>query len=306
MEQTVAPAAPPDPTVVEQSSPPSSRLLRPDGTPDEVGKVFSLHVHDFSFNTSELVINPEAFPDVQASDFLEIYRPHSRKDRRLVLQIDSVGPIKGGRLQISLLKSVAEIFELQPWSDVLVRKVDPKAAAADFVEFTIKDQFIPRADILRFKRTVFGSPAYRGKVFNLLGMRASVRELTRHGRPAVSGVLTERTNFIFRSRSSRFFWLVQVSIEMYEYAPNGQLYLEIFISDFVTTLLQKWKALQATHSLTVVFFSRTFFIYKVDKGLTESGLDCRAVRFASDGRAYEVSHSLYLLLLLYCCCKAYR
>ncbi|KAG5178380.1 hypothetical protein JKP88DRAFT_168687, partial [Tribonema minus] len=261
---------------------------------DDSASTYSLNVHELSFSTSELVINPEIFSDVAPSDFLEIYRPSARKDTRLVLQVDSVAPIKGGRLQISLLKSIAEAFGLQPWSDVVVRKVDPKAAAADFVEFTIKDQFIPRADILRFKRTVFGSPAFRGKAFNSVGVRASVRELTRHGQPAASGILTEKTNFIFRSRSSRIFWLVQISVEMYEYAPTGQLYLEIFISEFVTKLLQKWKAIQATHSLTIAFFTRTFFLNNVDPAACGEGIYHRAICFTADGRAYEDSYKIVL------------
>lgn len=251
-------------------------------------RLYSLSIHDLNFSTSELVINPDAFPTLAVGDLLEIYTVGCPKENRLVLAVDSVAPIKGGRLQVSLLKSIADGFGLGLWSEVVVRPIDAAAAAADFVEFTIKDQFIPRADILRFKRTVFGSPAHRSKAFNSLGVRASVRELTRHGQPAASAVLTERTNFIFRSRSSRIFWLVQISIEMYEYAPTGQLYLEIFMSEFVAKLVAKWKAIQATHSLTIVFFTRTFFLNTIDTADIGRGIYDRAIDITPDGRAYEV------------------
>ncbi|CAM9478546.1 unnamed protein product, partial [Phaeothamnion confervicola] len=131
----------------------------------------SLHVHDLSFSTSELVLNPEAFPDVKPKDFIEISRRGEPKEKRLVLQVDSLHPIKGGRLQVSVLKLVAELFNLSAFQEVVVRCVDPKSVGVSFVEFTVKDQFIPRADTWRFKNAVFGSAAHRGKVFSLLGMR---------------------------------------------------------------------------------------------------------------------------------------
>jgi hypothetical protein len=35
------------------------------------------------------------------------------------------------------------------------------------------------------------------------------------------GVISERTHFVFRSRSARIIWLVQISSEMWEYDQNG-------------------------------------------------------------------------------------
>ncbi|CAM9741836.1 unnamed protein product [Choristocarpus tenellus] len=90
-------------------------------------------------------------------------------------------------------------------------------------------------------------------------MRVSVRDLNRHGKAVTSGVLTEKTHFIFRSRSSRIFWLVQISVEMYEFSQDGVLYSTVFIDQFVRKLMGKWKALDVKHSLTVVFFCRTIY-----------------------------------------------
>lgn len=46
---------------------------------------------------------------------------------------------------------------------------------------------------------------------------------------------------------------------MYDYAPNGDLYMEVLFNDFIQTVLDKWKTLEVSHYLTVVLFSRTFF-----------------------------------------------
>ncbi len=42
------------------------------------------------------------------------------------------------------------------------------------------------------------------------------------------------------------------------------LYFEKFLSDFVSPILDSWKALGVSHMLTVVFFSRTFYLERVN------------------------------------------
>ena len=93
------------------------------------------------------------------------------------------------------------------------------------------------------------------------------------------GIVTEDTKITFRSRSARIIWLVQISSEMYEYASPYEsskrchseiskrnericeIYFDKFIS-FIHRLFEKWKDLEVSHSLTVIFFSRTFLLSK--------------------------------------------
>lgn len=41
-----------------------------------------------------------------------------------------------------------------------------------------------------------------------------------------SGLITENTKFIFRSRSANIFLFFQMSREMWEFADDGELYFE--------------------------------------------------------------------------------
>ena len=75
-----------------------------------------------------------------------------------------------------------------------------------------------------------------------------------------SGFLTEETKITFRSRSSRIFWLVQISSEMWDYASpyveqdNGDGCCEIYFDKFVTfmkRLFDKWKALDVSFRLSL-------------------------------------------------------
>lgn len=63
----------------------------------------------------------------------------------------------------------------------------------------------------------------------------------------------------------------QLSPEMYDYNQWGNLYYEVFLR-FVEEVLEKWKELEVAHSLTVVFFCRTYF-----RGNKVCGGDLKAV-----------------------------
>ena len=52
---------------------------------------------------------------------------------------------------------------------------------------------------------------------------------------------------------------MQVSLELWDFDPNGDLYYEKFLDKFVSPLLDRWQALNTTHQLSVMFFSRTFY-----------------------------------------------
>ncbi len=95
-------------------------------------------------------------------------------------------------------------------------------------------------------------------------MRVRVQDLRSHGQSVRSGVLTVATKFNFRSQSCRLVCLVQISKEMYDFSLGGQLHYEIFVNSFLRKLLDKWRAKQVRHSLTVIFFSRTFYLHELD------------------------------------------
>ena len=206
------------------------------------------------------------------------------------------------RTQISLLRPVADLYGLSSYDTVTVHKVEAqedeevrKSASADFVVVMIKDQFISRGDMLLFQQRLLGSWIYEGQRLSdsSRGIKAHAREI-RHGNfAAKSGIVTADTMITFRSRSARIIWLVQLSSEMWDYAspydhrmgansdPICEIYFDQWIR-FVYKLFRKWKELDVSHALTIVFFSRTFVL----KG--KSKLNC----VDAYGRYYEVSISL--------------
>jgi Vacuolar membrane-associated protein Iml1 len=127
------------------------------------------------------------------------------------------------RTQISMLRQVADLYNLSTYDLVTVHKIEAQdeeevlnAVSADFVVVTIKDQFISRGDMLLFQTQLVGSWIYEGERLteSTRGIKAHAREI-RHGNySAKSGIVTDKTMITFRSRSARIIWLVQLSEEM--------------------------------------------------------------------------------------------
>ena len=181
------------------------------------------------------------------------------------------------RTQVSILRQVAELYNISSYDMVTVNRIEKvdeamvmEAVSADFVTVTIQDQFIGRGDMYLFQNSLIGRWIYEGQriLDSSLGIRANAREIRHKQRLAKSGIITDESVITFRSRSARIMWLVQLSSEMWDYAspyekkgsediPNCELYFDKFVR-FMYKLFKKWKSLKVSHSLTVIFFSRTF------------------------------------------------
>ena len=209
--------------------------------------------------------------------------------------------LKGSaRTQISILRPVADLYQLSSYDMVSVHilnrdddddtdndvhnrsndnnnnmSINESAIArhnvgVDFLLVTIKDQFMSRGDMHYFQNSMIGHWVYQGQRLyeSTRGFQANAREIRRSAEHVLSGIITSKTVITFRSRSSRIIWLVQMSSEMWDYAPidhnhnnNNESVCEIYFDKWITfihKLFTKWKELEATHALTVVFFSRTF------------------------------------------------
>ena len=121
---------------------------------EESNTTVKVFVHDSSFSSEELLVSPTAFPDVQNNsvvfvDFSTKNNESARVVLRATLMKDEDETSKSKRFALSLLKPVAEAFDVAPWADASVEPCNDPAneAAAEYVEFMFKDQFVSRADL---------------------------------------------------------------------------------------------------------------------------------------------------------------
>lgn len=236
----------------------------------------------------------------------------------------------GARTQVSLLKQVADLHTITTYDTVTVTKVtrikEPlvrQAISADYLTITFKDQFVSRGEMYSFQKSFVKSWVYEGKRLSFNGIR-TVAKVIRHGDNIVrSALISDQTKLTFRSRSARIIWLVQMSSEMWDYAPPDdsneeapcQIYFHKFI-DFARRLFDKWISLQVStfsseidfvlsfshfnvllwniqlsHNLTVVFFSRTY-IRRYHE--LRDGCMTPAFQVDSDGRMFVDHYKIVL------------
>mmetsp|Transcript_8359 Transcript_8359/g.17809 ORF Transcript_8359/g.17809 Transcript_8359/m.17809 type:complete len:2336 (+) Transcript_8359:221-7228(+) len=225
----------------------------------------------------------------------------------------------GARTQVSLLRRVADLYKITAYDTVTVtqiaRRKQPyvrRSIAADFVTVTMKDQFVSRGDMHLFQKAFLNKWVYEGKRLSFDGIRTNAKVI-RHGDHAIrSGIISDDTIMTFRSRSARIIWLVQLSSEMWDFASpyeaasnqkdheaSCHIYFDKFIS-FARRLFEKWKKLELTHNLTVVFFSRTYIrvpgIEKEDLFNPNSSFRTTpsAVRKDHDGRMFEDHYKIVI------------
>ena len=236
-------------------------------------KKYSLQVHTAQHSKEDCIFNPEVFGDeIDVGSYVRLYDPDRPSAKKLVLRVPAMPQVAGGRLEVSLSVSIADAFSLQAFSRIVVEVVDLSEVELDFVEVTFKKQYIQRGNMWRYTHALAGLAVHVPQMVTIDGISAQMLELTAKGNHVQSGVITNKTNVIFRSKSARIFWLIQISSEMWMFDQNGDLYFEKVLSKFISPVLDKWKALSVTHSLTIVFFTRSVIVDGEDKMATNAGI----------------------------------
>lgn len=287
--------------------------LSTSSTDDDMPSVSNLHFHSGSGDTSDdgLVYSGGFEGEEEDESVWPRLAATHRMRLSFVMQVTdkSLTPLKGSaRTRVSILRRVADLYDLSSYDMVTVSRVEDQDKghvtadhSADYVVMTIKEQFISRGDMHFFQETIAGTWIYEGQRLHesRRDLDAQVLEIMHDGEPARSGFISDSTNITFRSRSARIVWLIQMSTEMWDYASpyehkgrqgesetRCELYFDKLIT-FLRRLFNKWKELETTHSLTAVFFSRTFVGTGVGSDVSTRGDDGSVQAYDVYGRKYE-------------------
>ena len=151
-----------------------------------------LIVHQQNFSEEELIINPREYNGLQVGDVVEIYHPEDTFSR-LLLKVNKLSTDFQQKDAISIEQSVASTFQLRPYLDVYVNRVEPCDVTLDMVEIAFKDQYLSRSDMWRLQRSLINSCVYMGKKLVFAGIRVQVNELWIDGEKLACGVVGEDT-----------------------------------------------------------------------------------------------------------------
>jgi hypothetical protein len=237
-------------------------------------------VHPADFSSEQLLINPQAITGFHVGDLVRVYHPPSSGQleggREALLQVVEGTLVKDAELQkgihwFSILDSVADFFELRPRAEVAIEAVAKDNTAkyeVRFITISFKDQYLGSPDMWRLVRTGqmsdnhctamntvlklgYGVEAHVEKLYN----RNKEEMVDRDNKP-LAGLITKGTQVAFRSMSAAIHVLVQMSAEMWEFSPSGNLYFEKAVNLFLAELWGKYDALRVTHAVTIVLFGR--------------------------------------------------
>eukprot|EP00906_Rhabdomonas_costata_P006626 RCo009643 len=216
----------------------------------------------------DLLFNPSHFPRAVDGDVFEL-SGSAEGDPKATFQIVVSGSKcdekeAKTRMQLTLLEGLARRFGIANRSSVSVKVHKVRAVPApyhlDSVELHFKDTYLSRSDAWRLSRAMQDRAVYIGAGFELDKARAAVRTLYSVGGQHVkSGVVSELTKVIFRSRSATMYWLWQMSREMWSYTSEGELYFDVAVNSFLSEYIQRWEAADLSHCICVIFFCRVVY-----------------------------------------------
>ncbi|THU87258.1 hypothetical protein K435DRAFT_821688 [Dendrothele bispora CBS 962.96] len=225
-------------------------LLTPTAPPLVVGdsKVLNSWVHDVKESTS-VIFNHSWWPGVVEGDILSVSAGSDHDSFLFVVPKDDGVP-----------KPIAEAFGLRNNSEVIVTKVDKEKYSASYVELSFQDQYLGRNDMWRLNKHLVDQCIYTDQEVSFIGSIVANIHCIYVGEQKVrAACMTSRTKVVYRSLSAKVTIFIQVCLELWEFAGDGERYNEKVVHSFLPALFAKWQETGTNHTVTICLISRVYY-----------------------------------------------
>uniref|UniRef100_A0A915PX49 DEPDC5 protein C-terminal domain-containing protein n=1 Tax=Setaria digitata TaxID=48799 RepID=A0A915PX49_9BILA len=204
----------------------------------------------------DVILSSKDLPGLHLGDIIEISASVSQRFyvQHLHEDVES-GAYREKRIYIE--KAIADKFSLSQNQNVMVKVVEKKQVVLDNIEISIKERYVSRSDMWRYRNCLIDTCAYVGKKVEWLLIPSTVINLWTKGEVVRSGYISEDTRIVFRSASAMVCY--QVVVEMWDFDPYGDLYFEKCVNGFFPQLFEQWNKQRCAHSVTFVVTSRWYF-----------------------------------------------
>jgi hypothetical protein len=121
-------------------------------------------VHTQSHYSEDIILNPDFFSDdIHVGDFIRIYNP-DYMNNILILKVPMIpsNVSISSRLEVSLIKSIADTNNFKSFSKVVLEKINPNDVSIEFIELSFKKQYLQRGNIYRLRNNMRGRAVYVG------------------------------------------------------------------------------------------------------------------------------------------------
>lgn len=145
---------------------------------------------------------------------------------------------------------------------------------ASHVELSFKEQYLSRSDMWRMAvRELSERTVYKGQTVLFMGtIKVQVTAVYVDGIKTQSAFFSRTTKPIFRSESARYFLLIQMAREMWNFDSDGsgEIMFNKVVDGFLPALFKRWVELKVKHLVTIVLFARVEYDAGISTELASS------------------------------------
>ncbi|ODV59320.1 GTPase-activating protein IML1 ASCRUDRAFT_49092, partial [Ascoidea rubescens DSM 1968] len=222
----------------------------------------------FSNPTDANVFNTKQIPSNIIHSFQ--FRP---KDRRLklIFKLKSYPPTFSNHAHpISFLtpksdqkKGLPYILSIDRNSQILIKLLEPnsKKYNIDLLEINIRNMYLTRGDMWHLSSLLVNNCVYKNQPLNNSSLFSSttndiiINSIYVNNKKFFSGYVDRNTKIIFRSKSARLTFLIQLSNEMFNFEEDGEIMFHKVINSIFPKILKHWSRLKINHLITIVLFT---------------------------------------------------
>ena len=139
-------------------------------------------------------------------------------------------------------------------STVYVKIKDKKQEQCDLVELMAKDCYVNRGDMWLIRNKLNDSTVNLHQRLTFINsLRLSVTGIYKDGKKVFSGCINDDSKVIIRSESARFFFIIQITEEMWQFEEDGEVMFQKVVNSLFPKILKKWKKIGTNHNISIIF-----------------------------------------------------
>ncbi|XBW37028.1 hypothetical protein QEN19_002608 [Hanseniaspora menglaensis] len=139
-------------------------------------------------------------------------------------------------------------------STVYVKIKDKDQEHCDLVELMVKDCYVNRGDMWLIRNEINNITVNLNQRLTFINsLRLNVSGIYKDGKKVYSGCINEDSKVILRSESARFFFIIQITEEMWQFEEDGEVMFQKVVNSFFPKILKKWKKIGTNHNISIVF-----------------------------------------------------
>ncbi|KAK6746074.1 hypothetical protein RB195_012283 [Necator americanus] len=193
---------------------------------------------------------------------------------QIVIRVDEFIEKEKGDVVISvertyLGESLSKTFTSTGGVFVIAEKKKIEEVTLDNIQLTFKELYMSRADMWRYRSRLINTCAYLDKQLRHFNISTKVSDMWQKGNIVRSGFVSSDTRVVFRSSSSSVLIYIQMSSEMWQLDPQGDLYFEKCVKGFMSELFAKWHANSSAHYVSIILCSRFYLLGETDKNVED-------------------------------------